>query len=139
MVLITAARIQAGKRAARRSNPRWCSDRLAFACWSGKALRVVVVLKRHDCEVIGWTERIAGISGEMIRVMMIKCVERRLNYRGLPSVQWLYALADGQHRHGQFVLTLASSGRKAQTGSVEALVKIFKRDYLRVNQLRDAR
>jgi transposase InsO family protein len=45
------------------------------------------VLDCHDREVIGWRATTAGISGEMIRDMMIECVERR--FQAPYRVQWL--------------------------------------------------
>lgn len=53
-------------------------------------MRVAVVLGYHDREVIGWTATTAGISDQMIRDMMIKCVERRFQATRTPHrVQWL--------------------------------------------------
>ena len=60
-----------------RSNIRWCSDALEFTCWNGEVVRVAFALDCHDREVIAWVATTAGISGEMIRDMMVHCVERR--------------------------------------------------------------
>jgi transposase-like protein len=59
-----------------RSNERWCSDALEFTCWNGEIVRVAFALDSHDREVISWVVTTAGISGEMIRDMMVQCVER---------------------------------------------------------------
>jgi putative transposase len=66
-----------GQVAAIRSSVRWCSDALEFTCWNGEIVRVAFALDCHDREVIGWTATTAGISVEMIRDMMVHCVERR--------------------------------------------------------------
>ena len=58
-----------------RSNVRWCSDSLEFTCWNGELVRVAFALDCHDREVIGWVATTAGISGEMIRDLMVECVE----------------------------------------------------------------
>ena len=61
-----------------RSNERWCSDALEFTCWNGEIVRVAFALDSHDREVISWVATTAGISGEMIRDMMVHCVEQRV-------------------------------------------------------------
>jgi putative transposase len=66
-----------GQVATIRSNCRWCSDTLEFACWNGEIVRVAFALDCHDREVISWVATTAGISGEMIRDMMVRCVEQR--------------------------------------------------------------
>jgi transposase InsO family protein len=60
-----------------RSNERWCSDALEFICWNGEIVRVAIALDSHHREVISWVATTAGISGEMIRDMMVHCVEQR--------------------------------------------------------------
>ena len=73
-----------------RSNVRWCSDSLEFTCWNGELVRVAFALDCHDREVIGWVATTAGISGEMIRDLMVECVETRFGTARAPhSVQWL--------------------------------------------------
>src|SRR5690242_2927469 len=70
-----SAREHDGQVVTLRSNIRWCSDGLEFTCWNGEVVRVAFVLDCHDREVIGWTATTAGLSGEMIRDMMVSCVE----------------------------------------------------------------
>src|SRR6516165_4064899 len=73
-----------------RSNERWCSDALEFTCWNGDVVRVAFALDSHDREVISWVATTAGISGEMIRDMMVQCVEQRFgDIRAPHKVQWL--------------------------------------------------
>jgi len=48
-----------------------------MSCWNGEIVRVAFALDCHDREVIGWVATTAGISGEMIRDMMVRCVEQR--------------------------------------------------------------
>ena len=72
------------------SNCRWCSDALEFTCWNGEVVRVAFALDCHDREVISWVATTAGISGEMIRDMMVRCVEQRFGTIRAPHpVQWL--------------------------------------------------
>jgi putative transposase len=73
-----------------RSNERWCSDALEFTCWNSEIERVAFTLDSHDREVISWVATTAGISGEMIRDMMLNCVEQRFGEIRAPrKVQWL--------------------------------------------------
>jgi putative transposase len=65
-----------GQVATIRSNCRWCADALEFTCWNGDIVRVAFTLDCHDREVISWTATTAGISGEMIRDIMVRCVEQ---------------------------------------------------------------
>ena len=51
--------------------------RAGVHCWNGEIVRVAFALDCHDREAIGWLATTAGISGEMIRDMMVQCVERR--------------------------------------------------------------
>jgi putative transposase len=72
------------------SNCRWCSDTLEFACWNGEVVRVAFALDCHDRETISWVATTAGISGEMIRDMMVRCVEQRFGTLRAPyPVPWL--------------------------------------------------
>jgi transposase InsO family protein len=71
------------------SNVRWCSDGLEFTYWNGEVVRFAFALDCHDREVIGCVAT-TGISGEMIRDMMMRCVEQRFgDIRAPHPVQWL--------------------------------------------------
>ena len=59
-----------------RSNIRWCSDHFELACRNGEIVRVLFAIDACDREVMGWLATSAGISGEMVRDLMIACVER---------------------------------------------------------------
>ena len=60
-----------------RSNIRWCSDHFELACRNGEIVRVLFAIDACDREVMGWLATSAGISGEMVRDLMVACVERR--------------------------------------------------------------
>jgi putative transposase len=51
--------------------------RPGFTCWNGEVARVAFALDYHDREAISWVATTAGISGEMIRDMMVRRVEQR--------------------------------------------------------------
>jgi putative transposase len=73
-----------------RSNQRWCWDALEFTCSNGEIVRIAFALDSHDREVISWVATMAGISGEMIRDMMVNCVEQRFGHiRAQQKVQWM--------------------------------------------------
>jgi putative transposase len=73
------------------SNRRWASDGFEIPCWNGEVVRVAFAIDTHDREVMAWVATIgAGISGEMVRDMMLECVERRFDAVRAPEpVQWL--------------------------------------------------
>jgi transposase InsO family protein len=136
-----------GKVVTLRSNVRWCSDTLEFTCWNGEVVRVAFALDCHDREVLGWTATTAGISGEMIRDLMLGCVESRFAAPRAPHpVQWLadngsvYAAAKtidiATALNLQPCFTPVESPES--NGVAEAFVKTFKRDYVRVSPIPDA-
>jgi len=136
-----------GQVATIRSNCRWCSDALEFTCWNGEVVRVAFALDCHDREVIGWVATTAGISGEMIRDMMVRCVEQRFGAIRAPhTVQWLSDNGPifAAHRTIEIALALGlvpcftPVESPESNGMAEAFVKTFKRDYVRVNPIPDA-
>ncbi len=136
-----------GKVATLHSNVRWCSDGLEFTCWNGQVVRAAFVLDCHDREVIGWTATTAGLSGEMIRDMMIECVETRFGAPRAPHrLQWLTDNGSIYIAAKTIDIALALGLEPCFTpvespesnGMAEAFVKTFKRDYVRVNPIPDA-
>jgi putative transposase len=136
-----------GKVVAIRSNIRWCSDALEFTCWNGETVRVAFALDCHDREVIGWLATTSGISGEMVRDMMVQCVERRFGSAQAPQrVQWL--TDNGSIFAAQKTIDIAVAlnlepcftpvESPESNGMAEAFVKTFKRDYVRIAVIRDA-
>ena len=59
------------------SNQRWSSDVLEISCWNGEVVRVAFAIDTCDREIIAWHATTAGISGEMVRDLMLACVEQR--------------------------------------------------------------
>jgi putative transposase len=132
-----------GQVATIRSNCRWCSDTLEFACWNGEIVRVAFALDCHDREVIGWVASTAGISGEM----MVGCVEKRFGVIRAPRpVQWLSDNGSIFAAHKTIDVAVALNLAPCFTpiespesnGMAEAFVKTFKRDYVRVNPIPNA-
>ena len=136
-----------GQVATLRSNIRWCSDGLEFTCWNGEVVRVAFALDCHDREIIGWIATTAGISGEMIRDMMVHCVEKRFAAIRAPHpVQWLSDNGSIFAAHKTVEIAVALNlvpcftpvESPQSNGMAEAFVKTFKRDYVRVNPIPDA-
>jgi putative transposase len=136
-----------GQVATIQSNCRWCSDTLEFTCWNGDVVRVAFALDCHDREAISWVATTAGISGEMIRDMMVRCVEQRFGgIRAPHPVQWLSD--NGSIFAAQKTIEIALAlnlvpcftpvESPESNGMAEAFVKTFKRDYVRVNPIPDA-
>ena len=114
----------------------------------GGWLRIAFAIDTHDREIITWVATLGGgISGEMLRDMMLDCVERRFNALHAPfSVQWLAdngsAYTDAETTDLAAALNLVPCFTPVRSpesnGVCEALVKTLKRDYARVNPRPDA-
>ena len=74
-----------------RSNLRWCSDHLEIHARNREVVRILFVLDACDREIIAWLAVAnAGISGEMVRDLMVAAVERRFATTKTPHpVEWL--------------------------------------------------
>src|SRR5216683_584386 len=89
----------------------------------------------------------AGISGEMIRDMMVHCVEHRFGAIRAPHpVQWLSDNGSIFAAHKTIEIAVALNlipcftpvESPESNGMAEAFVKTFKRDYVRVSPIPDA-
>jgi transposase InsO family protein len=130
-----------GQVATTRSNCRWCSDALEFTAWNGEVVRVAFALDCHDREVISWVATTAGISGEMIRDMMVRCVEQCFGTIRAPHpVQWLSDNGSIFAAYKTIEIAVALNlvpcftpiESPESNGMAEAFVKTVKRDYVRV-------
>jgi len=130
-----------------RPNLRWTSDGFEIACWNGQSVRVAFTLDTCDREVMSWNATTGGISGEMIRDLMLESVERRFNDQQTPHpVEWLSDNGNCYRAH-ETVSFAQSIGlvpcftpvRSPQSnGMAESFVKTFKRDYVYVHDRPDA-
>ena len=129
------------------SNQRWSSDGLEISCWNGEVVRLAFAIDTCDREIIAWQASTGGVSGEMVRDLMLACVEKRFNALRAPHpVQWL---ADNGSAYTaretlEFAATLSlvpcfTPVRSPQSnGMAESFVKTFKRDYVYVHDRPDA-
>ena len=140
-------RAHVGKIITIRPNLRWTSDGFEIACWNSQVVRVAFSLDTCDREVMAWCASTGGISGEMIRDLMLESVERRFGSSRLPHpVQWL-SDNGSCYRAGETIDFAIGLGlvpcftpvRSPQSnGMAEAFVKTFKRDYVYVHDRPDA-
>jgi putative transposase len=138
-----------GKVVMMRSDLRWCSDGFEFTCWNGEVVRGAFVLDAHDREIIAWRAVAnTGISGSDIRDMMLEAVEARFGgIRAPHPVEWLsdngsiYTARETRVFASQLNLVpcFTPVASPESNGMSEAFVKTFKRDYLRVSPVPDAK
>ena len=143
-----AIRAHEGTVVAPASNRRWASDGFEVPCWNGEVVRLAFAIDTHDREVMAWVATAgSGISGEMIRDMMLACVERRFgDVRAPQPVQWLadngspYTAKDTVDFAAALNLVACFTPIRSpeSNGVCEAFVKTLKRDYARVNPRPDA-
>ena len=110
-------------------------------------VRVAFALDTCDREAMAWCASTGGISGEMIRDLMLESVERRFGADGvLHPIQWLSDNGSCYRAHEtiDFAIRLGlvpcfTPVRSPQSnGMAEAFVKTFKRDYVYVHDRPDA-
>src|SRR5262245_45618028 len=62
-----------------------------MTCWNGEIVRIVFLIDAHDREVLAWHAVAgAGVSGSMVRDLMLQAVELRFATIQAPhAVEWL--------------------------------------------------
>ena len=131
------------------SNMRWCSDVFEIGCWNGERVRVAFSMDCCDREVISYAASTAGISGEMARDLMAESIEARFGLvdRVPHKIEWLTDNGSAYTAHETRTFALSMGLLPCTTpvqspesnGMAEAFVKTFKRDYVHLNRLEDAR
>ena len=141
-------RVHEGRIITIRPNLRWTSDSFEIACWNGEALRVAFALDTCDREIMAWCASCSGISGEMIRDLMLESVERRFGTAQTPHpLQWLSDNGSAYRAHETIAFAIRlglvpcfTPVRSPQSdGMSEAFVKTFKRDYVYIHDRPDGR
>ena len=137
-----------GKVIMMRSNLRWCSDGLEFACWNGDVIRAAFLIDAHDREIIAWRAVAnAGISGSDVRDMLLEAVEKRFRTYRAPEVIEVLSDIGSAYTAKETRIFARQLGLKPcftpvaspqSNGMSEAFVKTLKRDYVRVNPLPNA-
>ena len=131
------------------SNTRWCSDVFAIQCWNGELVWVAFSLDCCDREVMSYIATTAGISGEMVRDLMAETIEARFGIVDrLPHrIEWLsdngsaYTAHDTRNFAASMGLVVCTTPIQSpeSNGMAEGFIKTFKRDYVHVNRLENAR
>jgi len=144
-----AARAHDGVVMTQRSNMRWCSDVFEIICWNRERLRVAFTMDCCDREVMSYVATTAGISGDMIRDLMAEAIESRFGFVDrLPHrIEWLSdnGSAYTAHQTRAFAMMVGLELRTTPVqspepnGMAESFIKTFKRDYIHINPLHDAR
>jgi len=132
-----------------KSNMRWCSDVFEILCFNGEKIRVIFAMDTCDREILSYTATTGGISSEMVKDLMVSSIEYRfgkgdtLPYR----VQWLCDNAPGYTsretiafaRMIGFDVCTTPYYSPESNGMAEAFIKTFKRDYVYMHDLPDAK
>ena len=136
-----------GRIAVGQSNRRWCSDGFEIACGNRERVRVAFALDCCDREAMSWIATTGGISGDMVRDLMVEAVETRFDGKApAQPIEWLtdngspYVARDTHSFSREIGLQpLTTAIRSPQSnGMVETFVKTFKRDYVERMDRRDA-
>ena len=132
-----------------RSNLRWCSDAFEIACWNGERVRVAFSMDCCDREIMSYVATTGGICGDMIRDLMAEAIEARFGaVDRLPMrIQWLsdngpaYVAHETQRFARMMGLVVCTTPYYSpeSNGMAESFVKTFKRDYVHMNPLPDAK
>jgi putative transposase len=144
-----SVRVHDGKVVTLKSNLRWCSDHFSLQCWNGEQVHVAFILDCHDREAISWIASTKGVDGEMIRDLMVSCIDSRFGQvPDLPrKLQWLsdngpaYVSRETIHfgRTLGFEMCTTAPYSPESNGIAEAFVKTFKRDYAYISDLSSAK
>jgi transposase InsO family protein len=130
------------------SNTRWCSDSFVIQCHNGDRVYVAFSLDTCDREAMRYVASTIGIDGQAIRDLMMETVEYRLGSPNLNSpIQWLtdngscYTARETVAFGRQLGLDIRTTPAYSpeSNGMAESFVKTFKRDYVWLSDLKDAR
>jgi transposase InsO family protein len=132
-----------------KSNLRWCSDGFEIRCWNGERVNVAFSLDCCDREAMSFVATTGGISGEMIRDLMVSSLEHRFGagaQRTPHPIEWLSDngscyTANETVAFGQvlgLIMCTTPVYSPESNGMAEAFVKSFKRDYVYLNPLETA-
>jgi putative transposase len=128
-----------GRIAVSESNHRWCSDGFEIACDNRERVRVAFALDCCDREAMSWVATTGGMSGDLVRDLMVEAVEARFDGTApTQPIEWLtdngspYIARDTRSFAREIGLEpLTTAIRSPQSnGMAEAFVKTFKRDYV---------
>ena len=131
------------------SNMRWCSDGFEILCFNGDRLRIAFSMDCSDREIMSYVATTKGITSEMVKDLVAESIEYRFgNVDRLPhSIQWLTDNGSAYTAH-ETVNFIRMMGLEVCTtpyyspesnGMAESFIKTFKRDYVQLNDILDAK
>jgi len=134
--------------AVERSDQRYCSDGFEIRCENDERVNVVFSLDCCDRQAIAFAATTAGVSGELVRDVMIQTLVTRFGpdpQRHLPA-EWLSDNGSGYIAHDtpSFARDIGLVPRRTpyrspqSNGMAESFVKTFKRDYVAINAMPSA-
>jgi putative transposase len=142
-------RVHKGTIAVERSDMRYCSDGFDISCENGEYVRVTFSLDCCDRQAVAFAATTAGISGELVRDVMVQTLANRFGeVPELPHpTEWLsdngsgyIALETRRFAADLGFIPCRTPYRSPQSnGMAEAFVKTFKRDYVKINPTPDAK
>lgn len=136
-----------GKVVVLKRNVRWSSDVFEIACDNGESVRVAFALDCRDREVMCHVATTGGVSGEMIRDLMLESVEKRFGDAPAPfRVEWLsdngscYTSKETMAFSAEIGLVSKFTPVRSpeSNGMAESFIKTFRRDYVKVKERPDA-
>jgi putative transposase len=141
-------RVHDGTVAVARSDQRYCSGGFEIACDSRERVRVAFSLDCCDRQIIAFAATTGGISGELVRDVMVQTLCNRFGeVPGLPSpAEWLSDNGSGYIARETRGFAQDIGLKPCRTpirspqsnGMAESFVKTFKRDYVNMNPVPDA-
>lgn len=142
-------RVHDGTIITKQSNQRWCSDMFEILCDNGERVRVVFCLDCADREILGYFATTGGVTGEMICDLMATAIENRFGIvdRVPEGLQWLsdngpaYTAWETRSfaRQMGFDIRTTPYYSPESNGMAESFIKTFKRDYVSMHDIPDAR
>jgi len=115
-------RIHDGKVMVMRSNLRWCSDGLEFACWNGEVIRTAFIIDAFDREIIAWTAATASAASFFCRLTkgftQAGAISRTWRIASASLVFWLinpsFSLPWNEDEPGRELSSASESGSNLQ-------------------------
>jgi len=143
------ARLHTGTIITLSSNMRWCSDGFEILCFNGDRVRVAFAMDCCDREVMSSVATTKGITAEMVKDLVAESIEYRFGMvdRVPHKIEWLTDNGSAYTAHDT-VRFIRMMGLEVCTtpyyspesnGMAESFIKTFKRDYVQLNDIPDAR
>jgi transposase InsO family protein len=131
------------------SNMRWCSDSFEILCFNGDRVRIAFAMDCSDREIMSSVATTKGITSDMVQDLIAESIEYRFGtVDTVPhTIEWLSDNGSAYTAHetvrfarmmGLEVCTTPYYSPESN-GMAESFIKTFKRDYVQLNDITDAR